>query len=226
MISTGLRGPASELSAPMVFLAPEHHAFLVLGDGHAPVITWSTSYQFACEQADIHGGVVVAVPIVRDSSWRVAHRDDPTQVPVPAAAMPPADVVVAPEPADVEPPTPEEPPTGGVWAGGPLGRAARGRGQGSPDGWSSARPDVVGQTTDVEPAPERAVGTATVPTLVQRAKPFGDPPAPELPADPEGALMAALDGHSFEVQHEAFHAFHAAAQADVGTLERVLAGLR
>lgn len=175
MLSTGLLTEGvSELNAPMVYLAPDRHAFLVLGDGDEPLITWSKSFKLACEQADINGGTVVAVPIVRDSSWRKPHRDDPTQVPFPAAKIVRID-------------------RDGPAAGYPLG----GRRQSSAVGWSSARPDVVGQG-------------------VERVTPFGDEEAPQLPADPEEALRDAFNGDD-----EAVSAFHAPSSDDIAVLEAV-----
>jgi hypothetical protein len=224
MISTGLLAPEGvcELNAPMVYLAPDRHAFLVLGDGSEPLITWSTSFQFASEQADIHGGVVVAVPIVRDSSWRRSHGDDPTQVPVRLTSMPHRD---GPAQSAGEPTiTPDRvvelierqmraeplpPPADGY----PLGRAASASGgQGSPDGWSSARPDVEGQRDSRE-------------GLVRRSQPFGDPAAPLLPEDPEAALRAAFGGGCGPATDEAMTAFHTPGHADVATLEKLRDGL-
>lgn len=225
----------SDLDSPMVYLAPEKHAFIVLGNGSEAVITWSRSYRLACEQADIHFGTVVAVPIVHDMSWRQPSQEGPaTQVAVPTASLEHlrqplteferrAGVV---DPVDDG----DEGPAVTGWAdiaaiagggpaiapgtSGPLGRAARATARAeSAAGWGGARPDVVGQVVGREYGP-----------LVQRVAPFGDPAAPELPADREGALKAAFGGSG-----EAVAAFHAPSQADVGTLEVVrdgLAGLR
>lgn len=218
VISTGLLAPegACELNAPMVYLAPDRHAFLVLGDGSEPLITWSTSYQFASEQADIHGGVVVAVPIVRDSSWRRSHGDDPTQVPVRLTSMPRRDgpAQSAGEPTITwSPPGPHQIIGGVDGQGYPVGRAARDvGGQGSPDGWSSARPDVEGQRVSTE-------------GLVRRSQPFGDPAAPLLPEDPEAALRAAFGGGCGPATDEAMTAFHTPGHADVATLEKLRDGL-
>lgn len=223
MISTGLLSPhggVSELNAPMVYLAPDRHAFLVLGDGEEPLITWSMSFQFASEQADIHAGIVVAVPIVRDSSWRHSHRDDvaPAQVPMRASSLPRQDVMAqsAGEPSVVDlierqmRAAPLSPPEDGY----PLGRAAAGGGgQGSPDGWSAARPDVEGQRD------------STAMPLVRRSAPFADAAAPVLPDDPEGALREAFGGGDGPDVEKAMTAFRAAAQADMAVLQRVRDGL-
>lgn len=212
MISSGLlaENGVRELTAPVVYLAPDRHAYLVLGDGDEPLITWSMSYQFASEQADIHAGVVVAVPIVRDSSWRRSTADD-----VPALdrdRLPRKDYIALVEPqmrAEPLPPPDDEP----VPAGYPVGRA-RVRGQGHPDGWSSARPDVEGQRQ------------APAIPLIRRSQPFGDPEAPPLPEDPEGALRDALGGGEGPEVDEAMSAFHAASQADVATLQKIRDGLK
>jgi len=212
VISSGLLSALTEgvdeLTSPMVYLAPEHHAFLVLGDGEAPLITWSKSFRFACEQADVHGGVVVAVPIVRDSSWREAHRDDPTQVPFPKAKFVHRYGDPAPRPLDVVRSSADAVAT--LADGYALGRAATGTGRAeSAEGWSSERPDVVGQ--------EQTFSAG----LVQRVEPFGDPEAPVLPMDREEALRAAFDGDDKAVQ-----AFHAPASNDDATLEAVRDALR
>jgi hypothetical protein len=206
-----------ELNAPMVYLAPDRHAFLVLGDGAEPLITWSMSYRFACEQADIHGGLVVAVPVVRDSSWRQPHQDDvrPTQVPVPAASMPRQDAAqTAGEPSGFLAALDGDGVLQLVGDGYSLGRVCRGvEGQGSPYGWSSARDGVEGETT------------ASGEPLVRRSAPFEDPGAPVLPADPEGALRDAFGGGEGPEVEAAVAAFRTAAQADMATLERVRSGL-
>lgn len=232
------------LDGPLVYLAPDRHAFLVLGNGDEPLITWSRSYKFACEQADIHFGTVVAVPIVHDMSWRQPSHEGPaTQVQVPVTHLPPAPPAdariprlrtVAPDVIDpVVPPglgtVPDRPRTVAGWAdiatragGGPavtgyaVGRAARTTISSNAAGWSSTRTDVVGQ----EHVPVGPAEGAVLGQLVQRVRPFADPGAPELPADREGALRAAFGGND-----EAVEAFHAASQADVGTLQAVRDGL-
>lgn len=245
MISSGLLSALTEgvdeLTSPMVYLAPEHHAFLVLGDGEAPLITWSKSFRFACEQADIHGGVVVAVPIVRDSSWREAHRDDPTQVPFPKAKFVHRYGDPAPRPPlDVRPKGYVCPVCGHgdaghheggcdhMSAGGqvcecivPFGRPVAPAGYplgraATGDGRAESADGWSSERPDV-------VGQEQTPSagLVQRVEPFGDPEAPALPMDREEALRAAFDGNERAVQ-----AFHARASNDDATLEAVRDALR
>lgn len=205
-----------ELDAPMVFLAPDRHVFIVLGDEERrpPVIGWSKSWRYASELADIHGGLVVAVPVVRDSVWRLRPEERAAvEVPVPAPAVVP--VATMPAEGGHGPAQPaDEPDTGPLVDGyAVVGRQPR---AGHPSGWSSAR-ETEGQTT-----------VAAVPTvpLVQRSKPFGDPVAPELPEDPEKALREAFGGGEGPEVEAALAAFRTAAQADLRTLERIRDGLR
>lgn len=192
-----------ELDAPMVYLAPEKHAFLVLGDGTEPVITWSRSYRLACEQADIHGGLVVAVPVLRDSSWRAPHAaegrraesDAGIAVPAPTALDPtPPPLSLAAQVARVAEATAERAVQAArtadamIEAGYPLGRASRG-GQGNLDGWSSKRDAVVGEDhVPVGPASGAVLGRASVPQRGREYQPTvsinrwtGVEPAPVLP---------------------------------------------
>lgn len=228
MTSTGISREGFPVYGPVVHLAPDRHAFLVLGEGADPVITWSYSWQFASEQADLHDAVVVAVPVVRDSSWRAPHPDDPAvSVPVRTAAMPRRDAAsdeASGRPRDA---AAQAGVIAGAVAGYAVGRAARqqqAEEPGGPDRWSSARPDVVGDK-QVPSDPVRAHRRDTVVGReygpLERVRPFGDPAAPALPADPEAAISAAFGG-----SEEAVDAFHTPAVDDNGTLAAVLRGLR
>lgn len=103
------------LTGPAVFLAPDRHAYLVLGMGAEPVLTWSDDYETAEESARIHAAVVVAVPILADhrhgggpygqigSYWLACeHRPNPRRVYLEScqecepAAEPPAEPDVVP----------------------------------------------------------------------------------------------------------------------------------
>jgi len=207
----------NELDAPMVYLAPEQHAFLVIGDGKEPLITWSKSYRLACEQADIHDATVVAVPILQDMSWRAGpHPDDP-QVRVPVSRLPRAEVI-----DPVVPPGLGTVPDVARDAGYPVGRAAR-KGQGGSDHWSSTRDGVVGQdTVPVGPASgavlgHRVVGTASVPPSPELAKRWRGPRTPE---EYEASLLAAFGG-----DERAVDAFHQASADGIAVCAGVLAGL-
>lgn len=120
------------LTGPAVFLNPERHAYLVLGWDTVPVITWAARYETADEAARIHGGTVVAVPILAD--YRVL-----TSEPAPVPEQPPVS-----EPAEraqgraAVPELPQRQP------GYALGKRA---GNGHPNGWTADRPDTVGVTT-------------------------------------------------------------------------------
>lgn len=204
---------------PMVYLAPDDHAYLVLGDGKEPLITWSKSFDFAQEQADIHGAVVVAVPVVHDASWRRPHPDDPAPAAVPmrASTFPRLNAVASDGVPVVRYVDQADWPTDGY----PLGRARTGGDQGGPDErWSSTRADVVGQRP--APVPLRVPGA---PEPFERVTPFGDPAARQLPRDPEAAAYAAFSHLPSDVAVEAVTALRTAGLPDDATLERLRAAL-
>lgn len=204
------------MNRPMVFLSPDDHAYLVLGDGkEEPLITWSKSFEYAQQQADIHDAVVVAVPVVHDASWRRPHPDDPAPAAVPmrASSFPRLNAVTADDgvPA-IRHVDQADWPTDGY----PLGRARTAGDQGGPDDrWSSVRADVVGQ--------QQRPG---VPEPFERVAPFGDPAARQLPRDPEAAAFAAFAHLPSDVAVEAVTALRTAGVPDVGTLERLRDALR